>query len=699
MKEKYLKLVGFDIESYLITNQVAPKPVCISFYDFHKEEGKVQLIQDGLTELELLLKEKDTLLIATNTQFDLISIAIMKKSLLPLINKALKEGRILCTRLAELLLNTADPEEKGEDNPSIFHYDEQGNAKKIGGASSLAGSVYKYLGIDITSDKAEDSVRYKYKELDHVPVSQWNENAINYSIQDSKYSTLVYLEQRKRAMELEKKIGVNVLHDLGRQTYVSFILNYMSTGIGVGVNTSFNTEVKEELQKTHDQKIETAIEEGVFVKSSSNKRGYTLKKDELRKVLMEIHRYTGVDYAKTEKGNEIKTDKDSFFKARDSIDLCLKTGRSMHTRIKLSDEEKERLVYLSSVLSSVQESNKIYKQMNDFLKSLSCASLNTDQRLRYSYTALKRTGRTSSHNPNLQQLPRETNVRRCIAPRKDHVFIIADYSNAELRTLAQAHINEGRESNLAREYINNPLFDPHLYSAVQMLNDKGVGYEEGQSILKNKNHPQYSQLKDLRQLSKIANFGYAGGLTPERFIEYAQGYGTKLTLEQSTKLYKDWMNVWSEMKDYFKLREKMTNHESREYDPYSALTHFKTSQRARFLDRFTVACNTVFQGIASDGAKEGLILVWEECFFDPTSPLFRSYPVLFIHDEIVLEHPYTDKQKATACAYRLKKLMEEGMEKHTPQIPAIAEPCISEVWTKDAYSQEDENGLLETYKI
>tara|TARA_Y100000592_G_scaffold101095_2_gene185387 strand:- start:1015 stop:3105 length:2091 start_codon:yes stop_codon:yes gene_type:complete len=693
------KLVGFDIESYLITNQVAPKPVCVSFWYDDENRGEVLLVKDAINPLKQLLQDDYVTLVATNTQFDLISLALYDKSLMFSIEKAFSEGRILCTRLAELLLNTADPEEKGEDNPQVFKYDDQGNMKKIGGASSLAGSVYKYLDEDITSSKEGDSVRYKYKELDEIPVKQWSEEAVEYSIQDSKYSCLVLKEQGKRARELKEKIGVNVLTDLSRQTYVSYILNYMATGIGVGVNTDLNKDVKDGLQEEHDEQIKPAVEHGVFIPSSSNKRGFTLKKDKLREVLKEIAKFTGVDYPRTDKGDDIKTDKDAFFKAQDSIELCLRTGRSMHTKLKLTDSQKEHLVHLSSILRSVQDSNKTYKQMNDFLKALSNARLNTDSRLRYSYSSLKRTGRTSCHNPNLQQLPRSTNVRKCITPREDHVFIIADYSNAELRTLAQAHINEGRESNLAREYQKDPNFDPHLYSAIQMMKEKKVDMEEGKAILKDKKHPLHPRLKELRQLSKIANFGYAGGLTPNRFIDYAQGYGVKLTLEQATKLHQDWLDVWSEMKEYFKVRTSLCDVASREYDPYKAVQHFPTVKRARFLDRFTVACNTVFQGIASDGAKEGLILIWKDCFFNQASPLFGSYPILFIHDEVILEHPYKSKEKATRGAYRLKELMEQGMEKHTPNIPAIAEPCLSMVWTKDAYSEVDQKGMLETYRI
>ena len=331
------------------------------------------------------------------------------------------------------------------------------------------------------------------------------------------------------------------------------------------------------------------------------------------------------------------------------------------------------------------------------------------------------TGRTSSSNPNLQNIPRKGKARACIKPRPDHIFIIADYSNAELRTLAQAHLNEGRKSRLASEYQKNPNFDPHLFMAVRILG--GLTYDEGLDILSDKAHAQYATLKEKRQLSKIANFGYAGGLGAEQFIDYAKGYGTRLTVEQATELRNQWLDTWSEMHDYFDQRSKLLK-EAEEADllerasilsksgkarksktihanDYACVYRFKSSNRVRYLRKFTIACNTPFQGIASDGAKDALNQVFIECFFDKSSPLYGCKPLLFVHDEIVLEVPFDGSEqahrKAHAGAIRLEQVMIEGMERHTPDIPALAEPCLSFEWTKDAESELLDTGLLSIY--
>jgi DNA polymerase I-like protein with 3'-5' exonuclease and polymerase domains len=147
------------------------------------------------------------------------------------------------------------------------------------------------------------------------------------------------------------------------------------------------------------------------------------------------------------------------------------------------------------------------------------------------------------------------------------------------------------------------------------------------------------------------------------------------------------------MVDYFESRKRLFWNDD---EMEKRVLTFPVSGRQRYLSRYTVACNTPFQGIAADGAKEALIKVWEECM-SAEGPLSGCYPILFVHDEIVLEVP-EDIEKADAAAKRLGELMVQGMEIHTPDIPAVADACLSKVWTKDAESEIGEDGLLSVYQ-
>ena len=74
--------------------------------------------------------------------------------------------------------------------------------------------------------------------------------------------------------------------------------------------------------------------------------------------------------------------------------------------------------------------------------------------------------------------------------------------------------------------------------------------------------------------------------------------------------------------------------------------------------------------------------VSEACYSDSDSPLYGCRPVLFVHDEIILEAPLA---KAHDAAMELKKLMETSMQIFTPKVPSIAEPTLAFKWWKGAY--------------
>ena len=712
-------LIGFDIESVLIVNQVAPQPVCITFYS-ERDGEELHKMDTGVARFKELLLDQNNIFVAQNAQFDTISMSVQDYELFGLITNAYRDNRIFCTKLAEILLNSADPATEGKSRHNVFI--DRGEDHPRGrwlpvSSNNLAGLSWKYLQIDLSADKDSD-LRLSYGNLMDVPLDEWTQAAKDYAIGDSRYCHDVLKAQGQRARELKAKIGTNVLNDLPRQSYVEFVLQFQATVFGVGVNVSKIDSAVEGVMEVHDQEIGTALQFGL-VKQAKNDRGYSAVSAKMQEMLQRAVDLVGIDHPTTGKGEKLSTAKIAMETLYDAIDYALSYRRNLDHKGELSDDDVAELSSIQAAFKSKQKADGAWKEKKTFLDALRNASLNPDSRLRYTYNGLMETGRTSSKNPNLQNIPRKGQSRSCIKPRDGHIFIIADYSNAELRTLAQAHINEGRASRLAVEYQNDPNFDPHLFMAVRIIGG-GMTYEQGLTILKDKTHAQYKSVKEQRQLSKIANFGYAGGLGAEQFIDYAKGFGTQLTLERSKQLRDQWMETWAEMEDYFKVRGELLQ-ASEEADildrtfvqkvsgksrrskgvkdsDYRCRYNFAASGRSRYLRKFTIACNTPFQGIASDGAKDALILIWEDCFFNPQSPIYGAKPVLFVHDECVLELPFNgDAEKATKAAVRVSELMEQGMANHTPDIPAVAEPNLSWEWSKDAESEWLEDGTLSIY--
>ena len=257
MSKKHL--IGLDIETYKIVNQVAPKPVCVTLYS-EKLGEKIYLAKDAVPVLIDLLKDENNIFVAHNCQFDMISLAVYDLNLFNLITLAYSQHRIFCSKLAEILLNSADPATEGKSRTTVFI--DRGEDHEKGrwfpaSSNTLMGCAWKYLQINLTADKESDN-RLTYGDWDGVPLSEWKQDRIDYAIGDALYCHDVLKKQGMRARELKSRIGVNVLNDLPRQSYVEYVLQFQSTVFGVGVNTGKIDSAVTAVMATHDQEIVTA---------------------------------------------------------------------------------------------------------------------------------------------------------------------------------------------------------------------------------------------------------------------------------------------------------------------------------------------------------------------------------------------------------------------------------------------------------
>lgn len=181
---------------------------------------------------------------------------------------------------------------------------------------------------------------------------------------------------------------------------------------------------------------------------------------------------------------------------------------------------------------------------------------------------------------------------------------------------------------------------------------------------------------------QCANFGFPGGLGALSFKDFAKAsYGVEVTEERAKWLRAAWFEAWPEMAGYFKWIERL---KSQRAGGYVCSQHGPDRQtdgwRIRTTPSFTAACNTFFQGLAADGAKYVGWLLSKECYTDESSPLFGGAPVLYVHDEFVLE---IQEHNAEAGLARLKEVMIKGMRRFTPDVAVRVEGQIMyDRWTK-----------------
>ncbi len=282
------------------------------------------------------------------------------------------------------------------------------------------------------------------------------------------------------------------------------------------------------------------------------------------------------------------------------------------------------------------------------------------------FEVLMATGRTSCSAPNVQNPPRAPGVRECFIPRPGWVYINCDFDLAELRSLAQVCLSRIGYSKLADAL--NAGYDPHLSVAAQIM---GITYDEA----KMRRQAGDKLVKEMRTLAKAANFGFPGGLGPAAFIAFARGsYKVILTMEQATKLRKDWRAAWPEIVAYHRWIGGLVE----EFDGIQQYT----SGRRRGNVTFTQCANTFFQGLTADAAKQTL---WEICkrqFTVRSSALFGTRTVNFIHDEYLVE---AREAQAHEAAMELAQVMRDVYTIWTPDVPMgpnTCTPVLMRRWSK-----------------
>jgi DNA polymerase I-like protein with 3'-5' exonuclease and polymerase domains len=273
--------------------------------------------------------------------------------------------------------------------------------------------------------------------------------------------------------------------------------------------------------------------------------------------------------------------------------------------------------------------------------------------------------------------PRGGGIRDCIVARPGCTFIFCDYEANEMRVLSQVLLDMFGSSVLAKNYQDNTHFDPHSYMASRWMN---ISYEEGMSKKENKD----KEFKKVRQLMKSCNFGFPGGMAPTTFVDFAKGYGVSISEQEALDLKKFFFGQFPEIAAYLdKVGTRVRHHKGQGYLP--------RAQRLSGDRRFCQLANFYFQGLAAEGGLTAFTLISEACYTKPESPLYGCRPVLFVHDEIIVEAPLS---KAHFAALEVKRIMETSMQIFTPDVPSLAEPTLATKWWKDAFQKYDENGHL-----
>lgn len=674
--------VSIDCETHLIQpGLLAPKLVCVS-YCHRDDDGQLQNgllnFEDGIAFVRSCLEAAvrgEGLLVLQNGVFDFAVFCAADPSLLDLVFEAYDKSVIRDTKERQKLIDLAD------GNMKFLREPETGEFKKA--SYSLEALTKRHLGWQL--DKSEDSWRLRYAELDGVPVADYPEAAARYAIQDAISTLLVYEKQNET---LSPVVVNGVVTNESDQLRAHWALHLQSVyGIKTDPKavaelrvrvTQELTECERKIKELEDR--DNVPEEWRCYKSHTfqrgSKAGQTLVSRNMRAIqkrVAEGFRKQGLEPPLTDGG----------------LTQVAKQKREATGELELAHVQTSEEAMLDSgdevlaVMASGMFANRVLTSYVPLLETGATVPMNVN------YNLIVETGRTSCPKPsknsksfNPQVLPKKPGVRECIVPRPGFLLCSVDYDQLELCTLAQVLYDLFESSSLG-ELINAGK-DLHVAFAATYLN---IPYDVASARYKQAKKDKTDQeILDARQLAKAPNFGIPGGMGATKFVDYCKNtWGVKVTLEESKRLKKLYLETFPDMNRYFEYIATLLGPTS------EGMIVQPRSGRVRGGVIFTEACNTNFQGLAADGAKLALWRVARECYQDFSSPLYGSRPIAFIHDEILAEVP---EHSAHEASTRLAAVMIEAMQHYTPNVKISASPALMRRWYKGADAVYDANGRL-----
>lgn len=296
-----------------------------------------------------------------------------------------------------------------------------------------------------------------------------------------------------------------------------------------------------------------------------------------------------------------------------------KTGSNQFST---DDEKLTELAKDFEVVNDIQEYRKLAKLKSTYVDSLPLMVNPKTGRVHSSFNqARAATGRLSSENPNLQNIPIKNEagreIRKAFVPRnEDHIIVSADYSQIELRLIAEI----SNEEAMLDAFIKNQ--DIHRATAAKVY---GVPYDDVNS--------------DQRRNAKTVNFSilYGAGAT-----NISRQLGIKQS--EAKELIENYFNQYKGLRKY--MNETVESARSKGY----VMTYMGRKRVLRDIDSKNslirsnaerIAINTPIQGTAADLIKMAMIKIHSRLFNEG----LQSKMILQVHDELVFDVLKSEKAK------------------------------------------------------
>ena len=424
---------------------------------------------------------------------------------------------------------------------------------------------------------------------------------------------------------------------------------------------------KEDL--TEDEQIKRSINKAIFINNTYDSLLKELKDNKVYDLYQNIELPLSTVLAKMEL-NGIRVDKKILEDMKEDIkgkidDISNKIynlagrefnisspkqlGEILFDELKLPHAKKNKTGYVTdaNVLGKLIEYPIVrlileYRLLNKLYTTYLEGILNSvapDGKIHTIYTqALTRTGRLSSIEPNLQNIPVRNEfgklIRKAFIPEKDSVILSSDYSQIELRIFA--HLSKVDE--LINAFNNN--LDIHTKTAMDIFK---VTKEE--------------VTKNMRRQAKAVNFGILYGISA---FGLAEDIG--ISPKEAKKFIEKYFEAYPGIKDYMnKEIEEAHNkgyvltimNRKRTIEELSSSNYMQRSMGER------MALNTPIQGSSADILKKAMIEI-DEAF---TKSNLKSTMLLQVHDELIFNVKNEELEQVKII---VKEIMENTIKLSVP---------------------------------
>ena len=292
--------------------------------------------------------------------------------------------------------------------------------------------------------------------------------------------------------------------------------------------------------------------------------------------------------------------------------MGLKGGKKTKTGYSTAADILEKLAPENPIIADILEYRGLTKLKSTYADGLA-DYIGEDGRIHTSFNqTITATGRISSTEPNLQNIPMRTElgrlIRKVFVPKEGCVFTDADYSQIELRVLA--HMSGDAE--LIEAYKSDA--DIHRITASKVF------------------HTPFEEVTDLqRRNAKAVNFGIVYGIS-----SFGLSQDLSITRKEAESYIKQYFETYPDVKKFLDTVVEQAKEQGYVATMFGRRRPIPELKSSNFMQRSfgeRVAMNSPIQGTAADIIKIAMIRVWEEL----KKRNMKSKLILQIHDELLIE--------------------------------------------------------------